>query len=96
MAARLQEALEELVEHVHGTKVLQQLIHPNRTQCLPPQELALLKLSERSRRVPASQLTEAELVRSSRLKQIAPYACFPADRRIRAGAHCIFKVRHSQ
>ena len=51
------------MEHVHGTKVLQQLIHPNRTQCLPPQELALLKLSERSRRVPASQLTEAELVR---------------------------------
>lgn len=33
-------------------------------------ELALLKLSERSRRVPASQLTEAELVRTLHVKAL--------------------------
>ena len=55
--------MEELAEHTHGSKVLLQLIRPNQSGILPPQELELLRLSQRTRMVPISQLSEAERVR---------------------------------
>ena len=56
IALASQGALEELCQHTHGSRVLLQLLRPLCPRHTPPQELALLTLDPRTRKVPASQV----------------------------------------
>ena len=54
--SRWQGSLEELCQHRHGSRVLLHLLRPLCSKYMPPQELSLLTLEQRTRRVPASQV----------------------------------------